>query len=191
MEIAKQITNHISQRYTILEDLYDTDRDCDNYNQLVGRLLFTHSLIKGDLVRAIKIHKKIQEFDLKQMEGLDDLDNNDCYFDTDMTHKVKSGEYHLGVCENLKKQYDVRVAGLNWTIHMLKNDKYKELSEFILRIDDFHYEKHNDFEGIVDMWLDLDIEKGDSYIFKRPQGPKEKKIEFSVLIKLLTTLNII
>ena len=186
MEIARQITFQIEYRDEVTEELWETPDDMDNYNQLVGRLLFTHSLIKGDLVRAIKIHKKIQEFDLKQMEGLDNLDNYDCYLDDD---EVKGGEYHMRVCASLKREYDFREKALKWTINMLKNEDYKVLSKFILEVDDFYYEKHDDFEAIVDMWLDLDIEDGASYIFKRPRGPKGKKIEFSVLSKLLTTLN--
>jgi hypothetical protein len=169
MEIAEQITDKIEHRNDVAEDLWDTESDNDNYNQLVGRLLFFHALVKSDLVRAIKIHKKIQEFDYEQIQNLedDDLDNYKCFLEDE---EFKGGEYYRRVCQNLKEQYDFRQGALRWTINMLKNEEYKIMSEFILSTDDFYYDK--DFNYIVDAWLDLEVVDGGKYIFRRPQEKK-------------------
>jgi hypothetical protein len=120
-------------------------------------------------VRAIKIHKKIQEFDYEQIQNLedDDLDNYKCFLEDE---EFKGGEYYRRVCQNLKEQYDFRQGALRWTINMLKNEEYKIMSEFILSTDDFYYDK--DFNYIVDAWLDLEVVDGGKYIFRRPQEKK-------------------
>ena len=176
-KMAEYITNAINIRDECLEDLYNMDYDSQNYNQAVGGVLFRHAILKGDLVNAIKINKKIEEFDYDLLEKIEENDTKDCSIDGE---DFKSGEFYRLVCESVKEGYDYRSKALKNMVKCLKIDGYNELREFFLHLDDFYYD--DTYDEVVKAYLDLKLHE--FMKFKRPTpdmikeiGDYKKKIE--------------
>ncbi len=103
------------------------DRHKGNYNAIFGGVLFNYCLTKGKLADALKIHKKINEFDLDMIE--EQMPEDDYEWCRINGKDMKAGEYHRQVCEMVKEQYDRRDFLIKKTVEFMKMDIYKTTLE--------------------------------------------------------------
>ena len=98
-----------------------------NQNSVLGGLLFTYAISNGDLLNALKLHKKIQEHDLHLLEeGMPDGNSEWCRINGE---DLKEGEYHRQVCEMIQEGFDRRCGMIKVIIKCMKMDSFKGVIE--------------------------------------------------------------
>ena len=139
-----------------------------NNHMLTGLALFTYSLYRGVLSKAIQIHKKIQEADLELLESMPEgEDDEECKVNG---VELKAGEYHRQVCEAIKEQYDGRERLLKHTIDLMRCACYKMVVEVVLEDDNCYFK--NFYEEIVEEYLNCEPDQ--IIKFKPPKDYKEE-----------------
>lgn len=102
-----------------------------NYNSIFGSILFSYCLNHGRLADALKIHKKINDFDLYLLEN--DMPDDEYEWCRINGEDFKAGEYHRQVCEMMKEQYDRRDRLIKKSVELMKLDCYKEVYKVFKR----------------------------------------------------------
>jgi transcription termination factor NusB len=113
-----------------------------NHTALFGGILFSYCISKAKLVDALKIHKKIQEYDLHMLEEAMPDDNENIEWCRINGEDMKAGEYYRQVCEMVKEQYDRRDTLIKDIIECMKMDDFKIL------LDKFNEESPKMPEGL-------------------------------------------
>ena len=157
-EEDRYIPAHLKRFNAFWESLEDgwndvgKQKDCSNENEVKAYVVFNALCLTGQLLKAIKLHKKIQDNESEYLETIMSQDS-DIVVNTDV---MKQGEAVRQIAEGLKIGYELRKDMLDVLAIQLTKPGYEKAKKLFLEKKGFDFK--GNWELFYNAYMEAEVE---------------------------------